>query len=484
MKNLTELLVQRDDIVVTKTWVDHDPGAGGGLLASRAHVPLHATIDFFAAVKLQSTLAKKYQRQNKSKGLPLRSFVISKSVKEVQQDLIVDEYSGIRFGVRDDGPPEAVQPVWSRAVLPRLDAVVDANEAFPLLDITESGHTGCSRFEHAIARRASPGRPCYLIPAINLCHVLLLGESRKGCEYTRPTPGSRAHAPIQALIAPSSHPPESNRTVPTILLSVDPFELLIELIIIWIVVYATVRFLRGTRGAGVVKGFVVLLALLVLLQFLGWGTERFQRLNFLVDYFVGIVAVLLIVIFQPELRQAAIRLGQTRLLRPGRRPQRDTRIDAIAEATAFLSRSQFGAIIAIERHVRLGTLVESGQVLDARLNPRVLESIFWPNSPLHDLGVVIRGERILAAGVQFPLAEEGTLPPRYGSRHRAAAGLSAESDCVVVVVSEETGTVSLAFNGKLDSPIPIDQFALALRRLLDAGAEVEDPQADTQEVES
>jgi hypothetical protein len=113
MKNLTELLVQRDDIVVTKAWVDHDPGAGGGLFASRAHVPLHATIDFFAAVKLQSTLAKKYQCQNKSKGLPLRSFVISESVKEVQQDLIVDEYSGIRFGVRDDGPPEAIQPVWS-----------------------------------------------------------------------------------------------------------------------------------------------------------------------------------------------------------------------------------------------------------------------------------------------------------------------------------------------------------------------------------
>ena len=91
--------------------------------------------------------------------------------------------------------------------------------------------------------------------------------------------------------------------MPTILLRIDPFELLIELVIIWMVVYATVRFLRGTRGAGVVKGFVVLLALLVLLQFLGWGTERFQRLNFLIDYFVGIVAVLLIVIFQPELRQ-------------------------------------------------------------------------------------------------------------------------------------------------------------------------------------
>ncbi len=269
--------------------------------------------------------------------------------------------------------------------------------------------------------------------------------------------------------------------MPTILLRIDPFELLIELVIIWIVVYATVRFLRGTRGAGVVKGFVVLLVLLVLLQFLGWGTERFQRLNFLIDYFVGIVAVLLIVIFQPELRQAAIRLGQTRLLHPGRRGQADHRIEAIAQATAFLSQNQFGAIMAIERHVRLGTLVESGQVLDARLNARVLESIFWPNSPLHDLGVIIRGERILAAGVQFPLAEEGSLPTRYGARHRAAVGLSAESDCVVVVVSEETGRISLAANGRLDSPIPIDQFPDALLRLLDA--DVDEDVSDGAEAE-
>ncbi|MDP7070240.1 MAG: diadenylate cyclase CdaA [Phycisphaerales bacterium] len=254
--------------------------------------------------------------------------------------------------------------------------------------------------------------------------------------------------------------------MPSDLLSIDLLELLIELAVIWFVVYFTVRFLRGTRGAGIVKGFAVLLAAFVILQLLGLGTERLARLNFIVNYLVGIVAVLLIVIFQPELRQATMRLGQARLLRPGRREAADSRVDAIAEAVGFLSRSQFGAIIAIERNIRLGSLIEGGQPLDARLNPALLESIFWPNSPLHDLGVVIRGERVLAAGVQFPLAEDGVLPAKYGSRHRAAVGLSAESDCLVIVVSEESGTVSIADAGSLESPIATDRLAETLRRHL------------------
>ena len=268
--------------------------------------------------------------------------------------------------------------------------------------------------------------------------------------------------------------------MPSDFLSIDLLELLVELAVIWFVVYFTVRFLRGTRGAGIVKGFAVLLAAFVLLQLLGLGTERLARLNFIVNYLVGIVAVLLIVIFQPELRQATMRIGQARLLRPGRREAADSRIDAISEAVGFLSRSQFGAIIAIERNIRLGSLIEGGQPLDARLkghwelldpqparlNPALLESIFWPNSPLHDLGVVIRGERVLAAGVQFPLAEDGVLPAKYGSRHRAAVGLSAESDCLVVVVSEESGIVSIASAGKLESPIAIDHIPDTLRRHL------------------
>jgi diadenylate cyclase len=125
-------------------------------------------------------------------------------------------------------------------------------------------------------------------------------------------------------------------------------------------------------------------------------------------------------------------------------------------------------LIAIERGVRLGGLIEGGQMLDAKASSRLLESIFWPNSPLHDLGVVIRDDRIVAAGVQFPLAEEGLLPARTGARHRAAAGLTMESDCVVIIVSEETGAISLSENGKVEFNIPHHELAAALTRRLAA----------------
>ena len=210
----------------------------------------------------------------------------------------------------------------------------------------------------------------------------------------------------------------------------------------------------------------MLLALFVVLQLIVRSTGSLGRLQILVDVSFSLLAILLMVIFQPELRQAAIRIGQARFLRSSREPRKDF-VESIGEAVDFLSKNQFGALIAIERSVRLGGLIEGGQMLDAKVSGRLLQSIFWPNNPLHDLGVVMREDRILAAGVQFPLAEEGTLPSRYGARHRAAVGLSAESDCVVVIVSEESGIVSLAVNGQLESPIPREHFSNILSQMLD-----------------
>lgn len=241
-------------------------------------------------------------------------------------------------------------------------------------------------------------------------------------------------------------------TIQKILRSYEWYEIVLELAVIWLCVYMVVRFLKGTRGAGVIKGFIILLVLLTLaIQVLGQETDAFGRLKFIYDRFLGLVALLLIVVFQPELRQAMIRLGHTRWL-GGSRRQVTRVVDAVSEAALFLSKSQFGALIAIERNVGLGGLVEGGVRMDAHVSARLLESIFWPNSPLHDLGVVIRGDRVVAASVQFPLAEEGSVLPEFGSRHRAAVGLTFESDCLVVVVSEETGGISLVESGimKLD----------------------------------
>lgn len=252
-----------------------------------------------------------------------------------------------------------------------------------------------------------------------------------------------------------------------LLRSYSLYEVALEMAVIWGCVYVVFRFLRGTRGAGVVKGFAILLVLITLLtRVLGHNSDTFARLNFIYDRFLGLLAVLLIVVFQPELRQALIRLSSPAHFRATRSQHRV--VTAIADAVLLLSKNQFGAIIAIERNVQLGGLLESGQILDAELSSRLLQNIFWPNSPLHDLGVVIRGDRILAAGVQFPLAEEGTLPANVGSRHRAAVGVTIESDCLCVVVSEETGKISIAEHGRIDFGIPRDEFATILAGRLQA----------------
>src|SRR5439155_650989 len=155
-----------------------------------------------------------------------------------------------------------------------------------------------------------------------------------------------------------------------------------------------------------------------------------------------------VVVFQPELRRALMRLGETRLFRSWSN-QVDEDIDALVEAATFLSRRKIGALIAIERDVGLGGIAESGTRVNADLTAALLDTIFWPNSPLHDLGVIVSQGRIAYAGVQFPLAESGELERELGSRHRAAVGMSQESDAVVLVVSEETGDVSIAERGQL-----------------------------------
>ncbi len=245
------------------------------------------------------------------------------------------------------------------------------------------------------------------------------------------------------------------------------FDMLVEIAVIWACVYLVFRFLKGTRGAGIVKGFVVLVVVVTLLiKVFGQNTETLGRLNFIYDRFLGLIAILLIVVFQPELRQFMIRLGHARFFRQSS-TEVNRVVDAVSEAVELLSKSQFGALIAIERSIGLSGLFEGGDRMDAVVSGRLLGSIFWPNSPLHDLGVVIRGHRILAANVQFPLAEEGSVPQHHGSRHRAAVGVTLESDCIAVVVSEETGSIALVEQGVVEANVPLARF----RELLQARLE-------------
>jgi len=141
-------------------------------------------------------------------------------------------------------------------------------------------------------------------------------------------------------------------------------------------------------------------------------------------------------------------------------------IEALVEAALFLSRRKIGALVAIEREVGLGGIAESGTRINADLSAAMLNTIFWPNSPLHDLGVIVSQGRIMYAGVQFPLAESGDLERELGSRHRAAVGMSQESDAVVLVVSEQTGDISIADRGQLLRRLSGDQLRTILSELL------------------
>ncbi|MEM7577610.1 MAG: diadenylate cyclase CdaA [Planctomycetota bacterium] len=241
-----------------------------------------------------------------------------------------------------------------------------------------------------------------------------------------------------------------------------PF-VLIELAVIWVVIYLILRFLRGTRGARVVKGVALLLiAGTLMVQVLG-GDEKLARLNFLYANFLAFASIMLVIVFQPELRRALVRLGEARLFRQaGQRKQRV--VEELLASMEYLSNMKVGALIAIERQTGLRGIIEAGTPIDAEVSRQLLNTIFWPGTALHDLGVVIRGDRMAAAGVQFPLADLSNLPQELGSRHRAAIGLSQEADALILVVSEETGTISVAERGELTRGLSIAELRTILSK--------------------
>lgn len=253
-----------------------------------------------------------------------------------------------------------------------------------------------------------------------------------------------------------------------------PWQVAVELLVIGAIVYATLRFLRGTRAAGALGAMLLLLLVGAALVRLASQRDLFPRLNQLYTRFVGFSAIALVVVFQPELRRALIRLAELPVARPLLRGmpgsgEMRTLIDAVVAAASFLSKNRFGAILAIERQVGLRELTEGATPLHADLTPELLESIFWPSNPLHDMGVVIKGRKIIAAGVQFPLADqEDVRDPTLGTRHRAAVGLSRVSDAVVVVISEETGAISLCERGALVRWLTPEALRAELSRLLAA----------------
>ncbi len=223
----------------------------------------------------------------------------------------------------------------------------------------------------------------------------------------------------------------------------------IELFLIGLVVYWAVDFLEGTRGERLFRGVIFILVVGVLVLNLLVQRFQFERLEYLYKGFLIAVLIIAVAAFQPEIRRALMRIGQSRLW-AGSSPQLARTVEGIITAVTKLSAARTGAIIVIEGQVALGEFIETGVRIDAVVTTELLQTIFRPGTPLHDMAVIIQGDRIVAASVQLPLAEAGSVDGvELGSRHRAAIGITAGSDAVCLVVSEESGTISLAQNGKL-----------------------------------
>ncbi len=245
----------------------------------------------------------------------------------------------------------------------------------------------------------------------------------------------------------------------------DPLVVVVQLLMIGLVVWLVMRFLRGTRGARLVKGAIVLLAIIFIIIRLLPGSGEWRRIEFLYSKFLLFAFLAFVVAFQPELRRVLISIGQARIFR-SRRGEIEEMVEELIRSSAYLARNKIGAIIAVERSVGLGALVGTGTVLNADLSAELLNAIFYPGSVLHDMGVIVHDGRIAAAGCQFPMAESEEVDPSLGSRHRAALGLAKDSDAVVLVVSEETGRIALAYEGQLYIGLPQESVRGLLMQLL------------------
>ncbi|MHC4324666.1 MAG: diadenylate cyclase CdaA [Planctomycetota bacterium] len=223
----------------------------------------------------------------------------------------------------------------------------------------------------------------------------------------------------------------------------------IELILIGLVVYWIVDFLEGTRGERLFRAVIFILIVGFLVLKLLVGQFPFVRLQYLYNGFLIGVLIIAVAAFQPEVRRALMRIGQSHIWSSASQ-QLSRTVEELVAAAVALSEARIGAIVVVEKRVALGEFLETGVRIDARVTAELLKTIFQPGTALHDMAVVIRGERIIAARVQLPLAEPGGIrSASLGSRHRAAIGITTGSDAVCLVVSEETGIISVAQNGKL-----------------------------------
>lgn len=236
----------------------------------------------------------------------------------------------------------------------------------------------------------------------------------------------------------------------------------VEILILWAFFYRILVFFEGTRALQVLKGFSYLLIIFFLSKYLAFNT-----LNWLLTKFFGISIIALVIIFQQELRQGLARLGQGHLFSLAlEESQLVAIIEELTSAAFKLSNERVGCLIAIERETKLKTYIDSGVAIDAKISAELIKSIFMPNAPLHDGGLITRKDRIVATSCLFPLSDNPNFSKIIGTRHRAALGLTEQTDAIVIIVSEETGEISVASNGRFIPIVNRERLVNILKSLL------------------
>jgi diadenylate cyclase len=227
----------------------------------------------------------------------------------------------------------------------------------------------------------------------------------------------------------------------------------IEILVLWILIYQVYRVFRATRGARILVGLAVMVIILTLAS----QILELKVIEWIIKSAAAILAFALLIIFQPELRNGLARLGSTNLFSFSTTQQK-VFLETLSESVVRLSKKRFGALFAIERGIDLEEYEATGVTIDSALSVELVATIFHPKTALHDGGLILKKERIASASCIFPVSQKELVDRSLGLRHRAGLGISEESDAVAIVVSEETGSISIVVDGKIHRNLTEEEF--------------------------
>ncbi len=245
----------------------------------------------------------------------------------------------------------------------------------------------------------------------------------------------------------------------------DNWRLITEAVILTLAIFTVLKLIQSARGLSIVRGMLIIGFLIFFMMYLTSKWLDLPNINWLLDRFIPLLLVTLIIVFQPEIRHGFVRIGQNnQFLKLGKRKQSKF-IKVLVNSAFKLSSRGIGAIIALQREDSLNRYAEGGVKLNSEISPDLVVSIFWPGSPLHDGATIVADEKIKAAGSLFPLSENPNIPSHLGTRHRAGIGVTEETDAVAIIVSEETGKVSIAVRGHLTYDVKMETLESILNEL-------------------